>query len=320
MNDPSHQPLDVDEQRAWLIDHKAATSASWSELAKRLDIPSGTLSQFGSPQGYRGDEGRLAGKVFQYRQLLASQADIEIEAPVVPGYFMTNTGQQLIQLLRWSQRGRVVVAALGPGNSKTSTAKHFAACYPNVFIATMTPSTAGVNTMQVEVLDALGERNAVGTPQRLSRQIKERVRDMANPVILIDEAQHLTEKAIEEIRSWHDNTGVGIALFGNESVIQRLEGGNRRAAFAQLYSRVSLRVVRSVPLQGDVDKMAEAWGIHDEKTTLYLRKISMLPGGLRNGTMALELASMTAASEGRAVAPEHLQDAWAMLSSRAVTA
>ena len=30
MNDPSKQPLDIEEQRRWLIDYRAKTQASWS--------------------------------------------------------------------------------------------------------------------------------------------------------------------------------------------------------------------------------------------------------------------------------------------------
>lgn len=318
MNDPSATPVDIEEQRNWLIDHRRQINASWAELAKRTGIAQGTISQFGSDRGYAGDEQKVAEQVYRYRQLLASQAAIEVEAPEAPGFFETETSKQLTNMLGWAQRGRVVVAAMGPGTGKTSTARQYQACYPNVCLATMSPSTAGVNNMQIEVLEALGEKDPVGTPQKLSKRIRDIVGKMRLPLIVLDEAQHLSEKALEEIRSWNDATGVGIALFGNIGVLQRLEGGNRRDTFAQLFSRVSLRVVRPLPLTADIDTMAQAWNIHDEKLKAYLRRVCMKPGGLRSGTMALELASMIAASERRPLAIENLQDAWAQLSSRSV--
>lgn len=320
MNDPAAQPIDIDEQRHWLIDHRNQLAASWSEMAKRTGIPQGTISQFGSEKGYAGNEQQVAEKVYRYRQMLATQATIAVEAPEVPGFFNTPTSQQLEQVLTMAQRGRIVVGALGPGLGKTMTARRFMTCYPNVIYVAMTPSTAGVNTMQIEVLEAMGDRDAVGTPQKLSRRIRERLRNMRHPLLILDEAQHLSEKALEEIRSWHDAEGVGIALLGNEGVLQRLEGGNRRLAFAQLFSRVSLKVVRSLPLNGDIDALAEAWGIFNEPLIAYLRKVCMTPGGLRSGTMALELASMIAASDGKPLELSALQDAWVQLSSRAVTA
>ena len=318
MNDPATQPIDTEEQRKWLIDFRTQQGLSWTEVSKRIGVPAGTLSQFGSEKGYNGDELKLAGKVFQYRQLIAAQAAIDIEAPEAPGFFETQTSKQLGHVLAMAQRGRIVVAALGPGLGKTMTAKHYAACFPNVFHCTMTPSTAGVNNMQIEVLEAMGERDPVGTPQKLTRRIRERVRNMRNPLLILDEAQHLSEKALEEIRGWNDAEGLGIALFGNESVLQRLEGGNRRAAFAQLFSRVSLRVVRSQPLRADIDALATAWKLSDDEASSYLHRICMTPGGLRSGSMALELAWMLAASEGQPLNLGHLQDAWAQLSNSKV--
>lgn len=318
MNDPTNIPVDITEQRNWLIDHRTQLGASWAELAKRTGIAQGTISQFGSERGYSGDEEKIAKQVFRYRQTLASQAAISIEAPEPPLFFETETSKQLANMLAFAQRGRIVVAALGAGLGKTKSAKQYQACYSNVFLATMTPSTAGVNNMQIEVLEALGESNASGTPQKLSKRIRAIVKDLRNGLIVIDEAQHLSEKALEEIRGWHDATGIGIALFGNISILQRLEGGNRRDAFAQLFSRVSLKVVRPQPLHGDVEPMAHAWGIFDDEIINYLRKIVMTPGGLRGGTMALELASMIAASDKQPLSVGNLQDAWAQLSSRTV--
>ncbi|MGG9078532.1 hypothetical protein ACQ9A0_26335, partial [Escherichia coli] len=112
-----------------------------------------------------------------------------------------------------------------------------------------------------------------------------------------DEAQHLSQKAIEEIRSWNDEKQLGIALFGNISVMQRIEGGGRDDAFAQIYSRLSLRIVRPLPLHADATALGEAWGVHDEATLAFLVKIAMVPGGLRGATFALELAAMLASSE-----------------------
>ena len=320
MNDPSAQPIDIEEQRAWLLDHRRTSGASWAELAKRMGIPSGTLSQFGSERGYAGNEQGVAEKVYRYRQLLATQATIAVDAPEIPGFFETESSRQLVHLLNWAQRGRIVVAAMGPGNSKTMTARQFAACYPNVFLATMSASTADMTGMQQEVLAALGMPDAVGTARKLSHQVRDRVRDMKNPLIIVDEAQHLSAKAIEEARSWHDNTGVGLALFGNIGVLSRLEGTNRGSAFAQLYSRVSLKIVRAQPLQADADALAEAWGVHGDKEIGQIRRVAAQPGGLRGATMMLELAAMIASAEQAVLAVDHLQDAWAQLSSRAVAA
>ena len=317
MNDPAATIIDIEEQRKWLVEHKQALGLSWGDVFRKTGIPVGTVSQFGG-NGYKGNELTVAEQVYRYRQTLVAQTQIAFELPEIPGYFQTETSRQLERLLQLGQRGRLVVAAMGAGLGKTITARNYASCFTNVFMATMSPSTAGVNTMQIEMLEALGERDAAGTPQKLSRRIRARVANLGNPLLIIDEAQHLSEKALEEIRSWNDAVGVGIALFGNESVWQRLTGGSRQANFAQMFSRVGLNIRRSLPLQGDVTAMADAWRIADEPTIAYLRKIAMTPGGLRGATFALEIASMIAAAEQRPLALDDLQDAWTQLSSRPV--
>lgn len=318
MNDPSATPVDILEQKNWLNDYRVRTGASWSELAKRTGIPQGTLSQFGSDKGYRGDETKIAEKIMRFRTMLATQASLSVETVEAPGFFETETSKQLEQVLAYGQRGKIVLAAMGPGTGKTKTARQYQACFGNVFLTTMAPSTAGVNNMQIEVLEALGEKNPVGTPQKLSRRIRELIENLKNPLLIIDEAQHMSEKAIEEARSWHDATGCGLALLGNVGVLQRLEGGNRASSYAQLYSRVSLKVVRPLPLLRDIDALANAWGIFDEAIIRYLHTIGMRPGGLRGLTMALELGSMVASAKPEPLDLGHVQDAWAQLSSRAV--
>ncbi|MBD3728736.1 MAG: AAA family ATPase [Sphingomonadales bacterium] len=317
MNDPAAQPVDIEEQRQWLIDHKASSGASWGTLAKRLNIALGTLSQFGSQRGYAGNEQALADKIFRYRQTLAAQKSLRVEAPEIPGYFETETSAQLIHMLHWAQRGRIVTAAMGAGLGKSTTAKHFQACNSNVFMATMTPSTSGMFGMQRAVLRALGMMNCTGMTQVLSERVIKLVSDLDSPLLIVDEAQHLSERALEEMRSWHDQTGLGIALFGNESVQQRLEG-NRSAVYAQLFSRQSLKLVRSMPLTADIDALIDAWRVRDEAACNFVHQIAKKPGALRGATFTIELASMLAMASHEELAVEHLQDAWAQLSARAV--
>lgn len=318
MNNPDALPVDAAEQREWLMAHKKATGLSWADLGQQSGIPAGTLSQFG-PATYRGDNDRIAREIFRFRQHIATQGKLDGEAPEVPGYFETATSRRILALLSWAHRGRITVVATGPGTGKSMSAEHYAASVSNVWLTTMSPSSAGVNNMQIEVLAALGERDAQGTPQKLSRRICERVRDTRG-LIAIDEAQHLSEKAVEEIRSWHDKTRIGIALLGNESVIARLEGGARKAAYAQLFSRVGMRHVQNLPHPDDARALAAAWGIEDDKLTASIVQKSQMPGGLRGVTMMLELASMIAAAEGSELSINHLTDAWTQLVSRPLAA
>ena len=72
------------------------------------------------------------------------------------------------------------------------------------------------------------------------------VQTCALPIlIIIDEAQHLQLRALEEIRTWTDpnpitgQQGVGIALIGNTETYTRMVG-KQEARFAQLFSRIRI--------------------------------------------------------------------------------
>jgi hypothetical protein len=101
-----------------------------------------------------------------------------------------------------------------------------------------------------------------------------------------------------------------------QDIHKRIEGGGRDDAFAQLYSRLSMRLIRPVPLKADALALAEAWGIHEEPLVNFIVRIATIPGGLRGATFAVELATMIARGERRPLALDDLQAAWAQLSMR----
>lgn len=305
-------PVNVDEQRQWLNAHKVETGMSWPELGRAIDIAHQTLGLFGNGQ-YQGDNERIAKAVARYRSTSSALKTLSVEAPVIPGYLPTKTSARMIGMLQWAHRGRMVSMAGGPGLGKTMTIRHYIENNTAAFCITMTPSTAGVNNMQMAVLTALGDTEGMGTPQRMSARIRERVHG-GGRLLIFDESQHISEKAMEEIRNWHDTTGVGIALFGNQHIINKLSADRRGASFAQLYSRLSMKLQQMLPEEDDVIAILDAWGVIEQRQAKFLMQRAMTAGGLRNITMILELANMLAGSEGRTMELADLRDAAAQLS------
>lgn len=314
MINPENLPIDIEGERSWLNSHKQATNMSWSQLAPRIGVPQGTLSPF-ALGSYAGDNARIAEAVYRYRQTLTAQAELAVELPEPPAFYETPTSRQIAAMLKMAQRGRMVVIAGGPGGSKTKTVRQYQSAMANVWVATMKPSTAGVNTMQIKVLEALGETSAKGTPLALSTKIESIVRNTGG-LLIIDEAQHTSEKALEEIRGWHDETGIGIALVGNEEVLTRLTLGNKRDAFARLSSRISHRMIFAGPAPEDALALADAWSVSDDTMRAFIVDIARKPGGLRTCTMMMETACMLAVGDGVALSLGHMQDAWAHLAAQ----
>jgi DNA transposition AAA+ family ATPase len=304
----------IEEQIEWLKAHRADTGASFTEIANWTGIAHGTVSNLLGVKGYAGNRKKYADMIAAYRQTLASQSELVADLPEKPGYFETPTSAAITRYLQWAQRGRLVLIVTGAGLGKTETAQKFRRDNHNSFMATMTASTSGIMPMQQRVLRSLGEKQAIGSPAHLSEMICDKVRDLRHAVIMIDEAQHLSIKALEEIRSWHDETGVGIALMGNERVQQSIYGVSRAADFAQIFSRIGLNLTRPRAVDGDAEALAAAWGITDEKMIAAVREMVSKPGALRGATFALEVAHLMAVTQGTAVTLQHLKKAWAQNS------
>ncbi|MEZ5709698.1 MAG: AAA family ATPase [Blastomonas sp.] len=317
MINPNEQPIDVQEQIDWINEHRITSGMSWNQLAVSTGIKSGTLSNF-ALGSYKGDNEKYARMIFRFRQNLSMQRELKVEAPDIPSYFETRTSREVINLLAWAQRGRMTVVACGPGVGKTTAAHHYRDSVSNVWMVTLLPSINTVIKLVMHVLEAMGDLHA--RPNRLVGAYVMNKLQHTRGLLIFDDAQHLSIEQVEEIRGWYDLTGVGVAFLGNDKVISRMEGGTRQAAFAQLYSRVGMRLIRNVPLMEDIEKLADEWRIQDSAILGLLKQIGKKPGGLRSCTFTLEVAQMIARSNQRELSIEDVSAAWSQLSTRPIAA
>ena len=293
------------EARTWLNEFKEEKSLSWPQLAKLTDVAVSTLSLFSTGK-YAGNNGAIAAKVLAFRDRRDAREASQALMPTVPSWFDTPTSERLTSLLRWAHSGEIVLIVTSPGIGKTRVAERFAENHPNVWLSTMSPSTNGVANLAVEVGLSLGLGELTGSPQQLSRQIKTMVQGR-NGLLIIDEAQELSEKALNELRGWHDQTKVGIALLGNETVVGQID--SRKSAMAQISSRFSIRHVQVEPMQGDLDALLDAWDITESDQRAFLSRIGTLPGALREVTHTIKIASVAAFGAGQRLTIGHLRDA-----------
>lgn len=97
-------------------------------------------------------------------------------------------------------------------------------------------------------------------------------------LLIVDEAQLLSKRRIDELRVFPDRYGVAIALMGNMAGYKSLEA----AKIAQITSRVGgARVIADMPVEGDVDALLDAWEIRGRKVRELALMIGLQDGGLR---------------------------------------
>lgn len=303
-------PVDVEEMRLWLNGYREMFDPPmpWSQLAKVSEIPAGTLQPFCAGT-YQGRNENVARKVFLFRQSVEAQTLRQGNLPTNPGYFDTKTSVRIMELLEIAHMGRITVCGTGPGTGKTMTIDEYAERAGPVWKATMKPSTTGLLPMILQVHKALGIE-----PRRLSTAdastiVLQRMSGRRG-LLVIDEANWLSLESIEELRNWHDETGVGICLLGNEELVQSIKTGRRRDQLARLLSRIANMHEQRMPEREDVRAFCDAWGIEQPDIRNYLEKIATTPdsGGLRECKQLIEAASMLAASEERGLSVADLRD------------
>lgn len=316
MTNPDDMPIDLDDMIAWIVEYKERHGLSWEALGKASGIPGGTLGPVCNGN-YGGDHAEQARRIFRFKQQVESQEARQLAALERPRHIDTPTARRIQFLLEIAQMGRITVGALGPGTGKTITAETYThSMSNNVWLVTMRQSTRTVSAMIGQVLTAMNMAKSGWATQR-STQVIEHVRGRQG-LIIVDEANHLEWAAFEELRGWHDETGVGICLLGNEELILRIRGGANRHAYARLNSRIANYHVQDLPIEGDVTAYLDAMDIiePDLRRPLIEKGLSPGHGGLREVQQILESAKMLSIADGTHLTTEHVRDA---MSSRATT-
>lgn len=280
---------------------------SQTKVAAEAGISSTALSQWLNGI-YGGDNAAVEAKLLRWADTTQAARAQAAAMPAAPGYVTTHTGDRVIAALRYAQlAGDIAVIYGGAGIGKSEAIKRYTVIAPNVWHATMTRASAGVVTSLEVIVDTLG-LNVVGGANRLHTAICKRVMHTGG-LLVIDEAQHLTEAALDQIRAIHDATGIGIALVGNEQVYARM-AGNRAAYLDRLFSRIGKKVRLAKATQDDVAALLDGWGVRDMKTRTLLADVASKPGALRGMTKVLRLASMYAAAEKRALGFDDVRASW----------
>lgn len=284
-----------------LIERKLITQA---QLAREVDVSGSAVSQWIAGK-YAGDsvalEGRLQIWLDSYR---ARQADGR-RMPTAPSYQMTPTGMRVMGAISYAQDAADIAVVYGAaGVGKTSAIRAYVASSIACWVVTMTPAMSSVVTALEEICEALGISEHGGAA-RLYRAILRKVRN-SRGVLLIDEAQHLSQAAFDQIRAIHDDAGIGLVFVGNEELAARLMSSSRSSRLDRLTSRIGKVLRLTKPVGKDIDGLIDAWGIKDAKCRQQLHQIATGRGALRTLTKVLRLAAMNAAAEKASLCCEHV--------------
>jgi DNA transposition AAA+ family ATPase len=285
-------------------------------VAQETGIAYGTFSSWIGGT-YAGNTSRIAAAGQRWIDAQATKSQTRAAMPKAPEFVETPTARAIISVLEFAQfTPDLVMIAGGAGVGKTTAVERHLATNPNVFVLTGEPCFSTPRMLLDCLKDVLGLTEKYSS-QTVSRAIVRRLQGTGG-LVVVDEAQHLSSQSLDQMRTIHDLAKVGVALVGNETVYTRLEGHARQAQFAQLFSRVGMRISRTKPQQADIAKLIDAWGVEGADERRLLTDIARRPGALRGMTKALRMAHMLAA--GAPVTAEIIRRAWEQISATKIIA
>ncbi len=192
------------------------------------------------------------------------------------------------------------------GLGKTVSLKEYMKTHKNAIYVELKDCDKSTKGICEKILFALGNERS-----GLDRFLVDTIIDnlISKPkLIIIDEAQHLSIRALENLRAINDATETGIVLCGNPTVYDRMHGRGQ-AHFAQLYSRIGIRRHIIEPSLYDIGCIFERYNL-DKESLLYLHQLALQRGGIRNCIKVLNIALQIRDDEKEPLNIDHLQSAY----------
>ena len=201
-------------------------------------------------------------------------------------YAPTSISEQVyVTIALCQKKGGLAVACGDAGIGKTKAAQKFVSDNPsNSFLITINPCLTNTKSLLKTIADCIGAVQEKSNNE-LWLSIAHKLTD--GKILIFDEAQHLTVKAIEVLRSFSDyfndkGQTLGICFIGNAETITRM--GGKKAEFAQISNRTKQRKIhRNTEIRRDdickLFPILEAENMNAEID--YLLRIARTPQALR---------------------------------------
>lgn len=224
--------MTYEESVAFIRAYIDAFEKKQSQVAQELGISPGALSAF------------LSGTYKAPHTIIVrieELADINTQknvAPTAPAYKDTTISRTVSQAIKYSHlQGKISVVYGDAGIGKTMAYRNYLENNTLAIGITVSPTYASITGVNELIAEQTGIRERVARKQ--TAEIINRLRDSGR-VLVVDEAQHLTIRALDHLRCISDESGVGVCLIGNHQVYRKMRG-TKEADFAQLFSRIGMR-------------------------------------------------------------------------------
>lgn len=300
---------EVIQARKELIEYISTTKRSQAAISKELGVSTTTLSQFLN-DCYTGVNEDVACKIKQFLEL---ERQRQHQTPL-PGFTRNLRNTQLVyadlNYLRVTNRISLIIGAAGSG--KTTALKHYANDTNGVIYVQADVTKSSPRAALNLIVKAMGIK-VRGTTSDILDNLIDELTD-TNKLIIIDEAQHLTERSFDTLRALNDRAGVGLVYAGTPDILNRMYG-RHEADFDQVHSRIGYicKLNNRYTLE-DIESIFKDYKLN--KTIVkHLYNVSSRKGGLRIAINLFRLANDIAVTSGEPLDIKHLEYAAKVVGS-----
>ena len=198
-------------------------SVSMSALARALGVSPSLISQFRSGS-YKGDSQAIAAKINSYIDNHNKKSKISQPEPKKGEFFVSTDVKMANFVINEAILEREIALIYGAaGSGKTTILQEFAKNNPNVVLIEATCHTSAKVLLE-DLCEALKIKVA-------ARFLKSN-----DKIVMIDEAEHLPLRALEDLRRIYDFAKMPLILCGTQILLKNLMG--KSGELRQLYSRI----------------------------------------------------------------------------------
>lgn len=194
--------------------------------------------------------------------------------------------EEIVNMARQMRRMASIVG--DPGVGKTTALKRYADDDREAVYCVMSPSKSSMIATLMAVGEAVGRPFRARTAGEVHNLIVHDIRDRLG-VLLVDEAQHVNDRVLDELRCIHDESGVPIVFAGNSELRSRF-GNSKTAGFGQFLSRIGPRLdlassrddIRALAFHLGADTGAANWLVERAAGNGNLRTVDSIMAAARD--------------------------------------
>jgi hypothetical protein len=227
-------PVDIVRKRLRALLEDKTSNIKAAHVAKAIGMSAATVSTWLN-HSYKGDAGGVEEKIRQYLDLYADRKASKVRWVAKPEYIETLTSKiifEKIQNFHFENQIGVITGNAGVG--KSTSAREYAK--KTVGVIYLECDKTFTTKVLFQYLNRQCGGSGVGAIADMFAEILNKLRDTGR-LLIIDQAEFLSEKSLDLLRTINDKAHVGVILMGLPRLFYILRG--KRGENEYLFTRVS---------------------------------------------------------------------------------